>query len=179
MSYKSKIYIVIAGFVLLTLIMFLFVFGKLQERNLRLSTDVANQRRTLEQLAQEQKSYEQGKRDIESLAGKNIQPDELFSRDTRLVKEITTLEDLSQAYSLEMNMQIAGTAKDGQKTKSSSEILSIPYTLTLTGPFDKVLSFLDSTENLQFITPVKTIAISAQKGGVVKATISADFYIKQ
>ncbi len=179
MKYKSKIVILVVLFVFLTATMFLFVFGKLQNRNLRLSTDVATQRRALEQLQQEQKSFEQGKKDLENLQSRTVQPEDLFSRDTRVVKEIKTLEDLSAVHSLEMNLQVAGTAKDAQKVKSSTQVLFIPYTITVTGPFDKVLAFMDTMENLSFISPVKNVAMVAEKTGVVKTTISADFYIKK
>lgn len=179
MKYKSKIIILVSSFIALSAIMFLFVFGKLQARNLRLSTEVATERRALEQLQQEQRSFEQGKKDLENLQSRTVQPDDLFSRDTRVVKEIKTLEDLSTVHSLEMNLQVAGTAKNAQKVKSSNQVLFIPYTITVTGSFDKVLAFLDSMENLSFISPVKNIAMIAEKTGVVKATISADFYIKK
>lgn len=179
MKYKSKIYIVVFSFFLVSAIMFLFVFGKLHDRNIRLSTDVSSKRQTLEQLAQEQRSFEQGKKDVEALKTKAVQPGELFSRDTRVVKEIKTLEDLSKINELDMTLLISGTAKNAQKVKSSAQILSLPYSVTVTGAFDKTLAFLDSIENLNFITPVKTLTISAQKGGVVKSTISADFYIQK
>jgi hypothetical protein len=179
MKYRSKTYIIALLFFVVAFVMFFFVFDKLQVRNTKLSADVAAQRKTLEQLLQEQHSFEQGKKDIENLKTKKIQPSDLFSRDTRVVKEIKALENLSKIYTLEMNLQIAGTAKNAQKVKSFSQILSIPYTVTVTGPFDQVLAFLDCTENLNFVTPVKSIVISAQKSGGVKTLISSDFYIKQ
>lgn len=179
MKYKSKIYLVTLIFFGLAAIMFFFGFGRLHTRNVRLSSDVAAQRQTLEKLLQEQHSFEQGKKDIETLKIKSIQPDDLFSQDTRVVKEIKTLEGLSNTYTLDMNLLVSGTAKDAQKVKSSTQLLFVPYSIEVSGPFDKVLAFLDSAENLSFISPVKTLSISAQKGGVVKTILTADFYIKK
>jgi hypothetical protein len=179
MKYKSKIYLVTFIFFVIAAIMFLFVFGRLHDRNARLAAQVAAQRQTLEQLLQEQRSFTQGKKDLETLKTKPTQPDDLFSRDTRVVKEIKTLEDLSATYALDMNLQVSGTAKDAQKVKSSTQLLFVPYSLTVTGPFDKVLAFLDSSEHLSFISPVKTLTLSAQQEGIVKTTLTADFYIKK
>jgi len=179
MTYKSKISLVVAIFLAVAAIMFFFVFPRFHSRNVKLSLDVSSQRQTLEQLLQQQRSYEQGKKDLETLKTKPVQPDELFSRDTRVVKEIKTLEDLSKTYALDMSLQVSGTAKDAQKVKSSTQLLFVPYSLSVTGPFDKVLAFLDSAEHLSFISPIKTIAITAQKDGIVKTTLTADFYIKK
>jgi Tfp pilus assembly protein PilO len=179
MKYKSKIYLITLIFFALAAIMFLFVYPSLHSRNARLAASVASQRQILEQLLQEQRSFAQGKKDIETLKTKPIQPGELFSADTRVVKEIKTLEDLSKTYGLDMNLQVSGTAKDAQKVKSSNQLLYVPYSLSVEGPFDKVLAFLDSAENLSFITPVKTMSISAQKEGIVKTTLTADFYLKK
>lgn len=179
MTYKTKIYALSLGFIVIVFIMFFFVYGRLQSRNTQLSTDVASQRKALEQLLQEQRSYELGKKDIESLKTRTVQPDDLFSRDTRLVKEIKTLENLSKANEVEMSLQITGTAKNAQKVKSFSQILSIPYSITIKGEFDKILAFLDSAENLSFVSPVKTINITAQEEGGVLTVVTADFYIKQ
>lgn len=179
MTFRLKIYVVVGAFIVLALAMFLLVFKSLQSRNAVLSADVADKRQSLEQLLQEQRSFEQGIQDLENLKTRPFQPENLFSRDTRVVKEIQILEDLSKIYSLDMVLQISGTAKEAQKVKSTSELLSVPYTMEITGPFDKVLAFLDSSENLSFISPVKTLNITALEDGGVKATLTADFYLKK
>ena len=179
MKYKTKISLVAVVFAAIAAIMFFFIFPRFHSRNVNLSVEVSSQRQTLEQLLQQQRSFEQGKKDLETLKSKPIQPDELFSRDTRVVKEIKTLESLATTYALDMKLQVSGTAKDAQKVKSSSQLLSVPYSLTVSGPFDKVLAFLDSAENLPFITPVKTLVVSAEKEGIVKTILTADFYIKK
>lgn len=179
MNHKSRIYIVVGAFAVITAVMFFYVFGKLHGRNQNLSITVASERQTLEQLQEQQRSYEQGKKDVASLKAKPVQPEDLFSSDTHLVKEIKTLEDLSHSYALEMTLEVSGTAKNAEKVKTSPNILSIPYTITVTGSFDKVLSFLDKSERLAFISPVKKIAVSAQKGASVRTTVSGDFYIKK
>lgn len=179
MKYKSKINLVVLIFAVISFVMFYFVFGRLHDRNQKLSLEVADQRQTLDQLQQEQKSFEQGKKDIATIKTKSVQPEDLFNSDTHVVKEIKTMEDLSKTYALDMNLQVSGTAKDAQKVKTSTQLLSVPYSITVTGAFDKVLAFLDSTENLSFISPVQTLSVSAQKGGLVKTTVTAYFYIKK
>ena len=168
------------GFVVIAAAMFLFGFGLLEGRNAAVGAEVTAKKQEYDQLLQEQKSYQAGKNDLATLKTKSVQPEDLFSQDTHVVREIKALEDLSKAGGLDMVLQVAGTAKEAQPLKNASgKLYIVPYTLVLTGPFDKVLNFIDNTEHLDFVTSVRTLTIAAQKGNVVKVSISADFYIKQ
>jgi H+/gluconate symporter-like permease len=64
MNHKSRIYIVVGVFAVITAVMFFYVFGKLHSRNQNLSITVAAERQTLEQLQEQQRSYEQGKKNV-------------------------------------------------------------------------------------------------------------------
>ena len=85
---KVKIIILVAVFFLFALGMYLFGFGIMASKNQIVSDAIAQQNVELEVLLREQKSFEQGKKDLAILEKSQFPPDELFSSDTKVVKEI-------------------------------------------------------------------------------------------
>lgn len=133
-SYKYKIYTVIGGVMVLTLIFFLFVYGSMNSHNDTLAIAVAAKNQEYQEVLAEQQSYELGKKDLESLKSKPFQPSDLFSQDTKVVKEVKTLESIAQGLGVEFTMQVSGTIKTAPKlTQASAQIFIVPYVMILEG----------------------------------------------
>lgn len=178
MNPRTKTYIAIGILGLVFAIAFGYVFPKLNAKNLAAKESLNEKNTELAEFQEEQKSYELGKRDLGGLAEKPIKPEELFSKDTKVVKEVKTLEDLAKSLALESRLTVAGTAKNATKLpKANAQILTIPYTLSVQGKYDKVVNFLDYSEHLNFIMSYRTVTMVAEKDGLVKALFSGDFYI--
>src|SRR6476469_3710710 len=120
---KTKVILVIAGFIVFALFMFLYGYGILGGRN-QASTDAVTAKKSeLEVLLREQKSFEQGKKDLAELEKTSYPPEELFSSDTKLVKEIQQLESAAQLYSLDLNIGINGSTKVATKVPGTTSEL--------------------------------------------------------
>lgn len=177
---KLKIIIVVVLFVFFVIGMMMFGYGIMSSRN-QAAADVISQRRIeLEVLQREQKSFEQGKKDLAQLEASDYPPGELFSSDTKVVKEIQQLESVAQRYDLTMNISVVGTAKTAVKVPNTSgELYAVPYTITLTGPFPNALKFMQMAERLPFITHAKDLAISVTAADKARTVISSEFYLKK
>ena len=179
-SYKYKIYGLLAAVVVVVLIFFVFVYGWMNKKTAALADAVAVKNQEYSQVLAEQKSYELGKKDLAALQTKQLQPDDLFSQDTKVVKEIKTLETLAHSLGIDFILEVSGTVKTAPKlAKSAGPIYTVPYTVTLEGPFDKVVNFVESTEHLAFVTQTKSLSISVTDAGKTRAILSSEFYIKQ
>ncbi len=179
-SYKYKIIIAVVLFVLLALGMFIYGYKILDQRNQVMSDAAMERESEYALLKTEQTSFEQGQKDLETLAKKEIPPDELFSKDTKVVKEIKALEDLAAANSVSFSLSISGTSKTAIKTVgSASDVYTVPYTATLRGSFDDVMRYMQKSEHLPFVTHTTSFNINSDEGGLVKAILNSVFFIKK
>jgi hypothetical protein len=179
MSYKYKIYTLLAVIAVVALVFFLFIYSWMDGKNQALADAVAIKNQEYAEVLAEQQSYEFGQKDLTALAEKPLQPDDLFSQDTKVVKEIKTLETLAQTLGLEFTLQIAGTIQTAVKLpKASGQLYLVPYTVTVEGPFDKLVNYIETAENLNFVTQTKNLVIGAGESGRVRATLTSEFYIK-
>lgn len=180
LSYKYKIIIALAVFVLFAAGMFFYGYGILESRN-QILARAATERETEYQLLEvERKSFEQGQKDLTSLAKKNIPPSELFSKNTKVVKEIKILESIAAQNNVTFSLSISGTAKSALKAVgTTSEIYTIPYGATLEGSFDGIMKFMQQIEHLPFVTHVKQMNITALENGNVRSQLNSEFYIKK
>jgi Tfp pilus assembly protein PilO len=180
LSYRHKIYITSIILVALALVFFWLVFPRVQKSNAAISGKLFERNKEYQVLLSEQRSFEQGKRDLASFESKPYKPDQLFSRDTSLVNEIKTLEERSSALGLNFVMNVSGTAESAPKVPGTQgSIYNIPYTATVTGSFDNIVTFINYMEHLPFITHTKVLTFTAQSEGGLKATLSANFFIKR
>lgn len=180
LSYKYKIIILAIAFILLNVCMFTFGYGILETRN-RALADTASQRHLeLDVLQREQKSFEQGKKDLTALDKKDYPPDELFSKDTKVVKEIQILEDTAHKFGVDLTLSISGTTKTAVRAPDTSgELYTVPYTVTLKGSFTGVMQYIETAEHLPFVTQTNKVTISATEDNQVSAVLAATFYIKK
>jgi len=159
--------------------MFGFGYGILEARNQVRLESVVEKGLELEVLQREQRNFEQGKRDLISLEEKTYPPQDLFSKDTRVVKEIRELEILSQRYNLEFNLTVTGTASEATKAEGvSGELLVVPYQVAIEGAYNNILRYIEAAEHTTFINQTKSISFNAIESGITRAEIISQFYLK-
>jgi Tfp pilus assembly protein PilO len=178
MFHKSKIITGIAVWLVITLALFLYGFRILDHSNQTLADQLLAQKNSYRQLEAEQRSYQLGKKDLEALAQKSYQPSDFFSNDTKLVKEITSLEALAGDYGLDFRLQVSGTIDSAIKSPGAAgPIVLVPFSISVSGPFAKVVDFMDQTEHLAFILHVKALSVSAADKGNVATVMSGNFFL--
>lgn len=179
-SARIKLFIVIGAFAAFAALMFAYGYGIMDSRN-QARMDLVNQKNIeLEVLQKEQKNFEQGKIDLANLSEKAFPPQELFSKDTKVVKEIRILEDLAGRYNLDMNLSVAGSSKTATKVPGlTSELYLVPYVLTVTGAYNNIMQFVEAVEHANFVTQTKAIEITATENGQSRAELSSEFYLKK
>lgn len=176
---KLKIIILVAGFAVFLVLMFLFGYGIMGGKNEVLADSYTQRRIELEVLQREQKNFEEGKKELAKLEQAVYPPDELFSRDTKVVKEIKQLEEAAKLYELQMKISISGTTKSATKVPTSSgELFAIPYTITLKGAFANTLLFMQAMEKMPFVTHAKQVDVSVGAENISTTVIASEFYIK-
>lgn len=177
---KIKIILVLVGFVLFTSAMFWFGYDIIGKRNQEIADSIAKQRVELNLLQREQKSFEEGKKDLAELAKSAYPPEDLFSRDTKVVKEIQQLEAIAQKYDLELTLTVSGTSQTAVKVAgTTAELFAVPYKIILTGKFENTLQFMQATQRLPFITHAMDVSVVATKDDQTRTQISSEFYIKK
>lgn len=180
LNYRTKIFIITALLALLIGGMFLFGYGVMAARNQAITDKLGGKNLELEILRREQESFERGKIDLAALEKASYPPEELFSRDTKLVKEIQQLESAAQLHNLALTISISGTSQAAVKVAGTrGELFVVPYTLTLKGDFANTLLFIQEMEHLPFVTRAKEIAVTTAEGEGSTTIVSAEFYIKK
>lgn len=180
-SVKSKIVMVGIGFVVLSGVMYGYIFPWLDRANTSLAESVKATRKEFLEVEAEQRNFELGKRDLATLASKPIRPDNLFSGDTSLVTEIEILEQVAEDLELSLDITVSGTAATAPKAKTSTDIRTIPFAVHIEGTYSSVIHFLEFLEHAKFVTYIKTLNIAPSKDGTsfVGAQLSGNFYIKK
>ncbi len=180
LTYRIKLFIVIILFAVFAGCMFGFGYNILESKNTTRLDIVNKQNLELEVLKREQKNFEQGKTDLASLAKKPHPPSDLFSKDTKVVKEIRILEEFADRYNLDLTMSISGSSKTAVKASGvSSELSVIPYTVVVVGPFVNILNYITSTEHTSFVTHTQGVQISSLGNGNSRAILESQFYLKK
>jgi len=180
LSNKYKIIIAIVLFAIFGIGMFMYGYGILEQRNQILATAATERQAEYELLKREQKSFEQGQKDLADLARRPFPPADFFSKDTKVVKEIKILEDLASRFGVMLSLSITGTTKTALLAPGTlSEVYLIPYTATIEGSFENLIQYMQETEHLPFVTHTKMITASAIENGAVRAILNSEFYIKK
>lgn len=177
---KYKIAIMGVVFLLFAVVMFMFGYKIFATRNQGLADSTSQRRLEYEVLQREQKSSEQGKKDLAELENKTYPPTDLFSQDTNVVKEIKTLEDAATKNNIALSLQISGTAKTATKVAGvSSELYTVPYIVTMEGTFTDLMNYVQTTEHMPFVSYTKVMNINAIDDGKVRMVMNSDFYIRK
>lgn len=180
LSAKYKVIILLVVFIAIAVVMFTFGYDILGGRNQALSEGASKQRLEYDILQREQRSAEQAKKDLAELENKPFPPQELFSKDTKVVKEIKILEDNAAKYGVSMSLTIAGNTKTAPKVAGvSTELFTVPYVLTLEGSFENLMNYVQATEHLPFVSYTKVVNMSASADNKIRLIMNSDFYIRK
>lgn len=176
---RIKLFALIIGFAIFAGFMFGYGYSILENKNQARIDEVNAKSLELEVLRREQQNFEQGKRDLATLDEKTYPPQDLFSKDTRVVKEIRELEALANRYSLDFELQVAGTSATAPKAVGvSANLLQVPYSVTVTGGFNNIIKYIEATEHTTFINQALALTIAAVNDGKTSAVINSQFYLK-
>ncbi len=179
LSPKIKIYISIVIWLLVSGILFGYVFPRIDQANQDQVTGFANARKNLDKVKAEQESYRLAKQDLENVTKEHIQPDGFFSKDVTLVNEIQTIENMADTYHVTVDLTgLSGTLQNSQKAPTRSQIFLVPYALVVHGGFTEVLNFLDNLEHVPFVTTINSVSMSIAAGDTVNLVLGANFYLK-
>jgi Tfp pilus assembly protein PilO len=180
-SSKIKIVILVVAFALFAILMFMYGYDILATRNQALADAAAQRHLEYEVLQREQRNFDQGKKDLAELSEKKHPPTDLFSKDTKVVKEIQMLEATAARFGLTMSLNVSGTVKTAPKVPGvSGELYLVPYIVVLNGPFEDIMRYIQAIEHMPFVSYTKLMSLSyddVEKN--VQATINSDFYIKK
>lgn len=180
LGYRFKIVILLVVFSLFTFGMFAMGYDIFAGRNQSLADSAAQRRLEYDVLVREQKIFEQGKKDLAELESKPYPPEELFSKDTKVVKEIKLLEDTAARYGVSLTLSVSGTAKTAPKVGGvTGDLVLVPYTVTLEGAFENLMKYVQESEHLPFVTYTKVMTINALPNGNSRMVLNSDFYIKK
>lgn len=180
LSAKNKIILLLLAWLILTAAMFSQFFKILDSQNQATLDSMAQERKDLVRLQDQDASYKKAQADLQELAGKNYQPEIFFTSDISLVNEIQALENLATKYNLKMQLSgVAGTIGTLANAGTITPIGIVPYGIALNGDFYEVINFIESLEHLSFITNPTDLSIRAADNGNVSASMTANFYLKK
>jgi Tfp pilus assembly protein PilO len=180
---KTKIYLWFAVWAALTGLVLGYVFKGMDQANQNILAEISKAQAEKGVLAAERDSYNQAKQDLAAMQKKNLQPQDFFSQDVTLVAEIKTLEALGEKLNVTFDLSgLSGTVKTVPKANTLSAILAVPYSISLKGTFGNVVAFIETMENLDFITTLNSVSLAAGSGkdsDLVIANLTANFYLRQ
>jgi Tfp pilus assembly protein PilO len=180
MSAIYKIYLTLAFWVGLSAFMFFYGFNVLGSVNVRAAADISRQKSQLLALQAQQQSYLLSQRDLQQMQAEKVQPEDFFSVDITLVKEIQTLEDLGKSLGVNLTLGgISGIVSPLPKGKSEVELYTLPYSISVSGTLEKTVDFIETLEHLGFITTLNSLSLSSSADGTVSASMGANFYIRK
>lgn len=179
-SVKNKIVLIIVAWLMLSCVMFFYLFSILDASNNNSLLAMDQQNKELAVLNAERDSYNNAKADLDKISKEQISPDSFFSKDVALVNEIKTLESWAQKLNVQMQLSgVSGTINTLPKAKTATSIGTVPYSVNLVGSFTDIVNFIEVLENLNFITNINTLSISALDKGQVSLNLSAFFYLRK
>lgn len=179
-SSKHKIIILVLAWLLLSGSMLFYFFGLQDSANQNLLDSMVKDRIELVQLQAQNDSYKQGQNDLQEMATKPNQPEDFFTRDIALIKEIETLENLSKKLNVQMDLSgVAGTINNAPQAATLTPLAIIRYGLSLNGDLPRVVDFIETMENLSFVSNVTSLTISSANAGSVTANLTANFYLRK
>lgn len=178
-SYKNKI-ILLSGILVLAIAgLFGYFFNLLDKSNAAVVDKILIQKKELLELQAEQRNFELSKQDLNLLASRPYKPDNFFSQDITLVKEIKELEGFASATKVDLTLSVAGTIDTAVKAKTVGEIYQIPYTIQVKGRFANIVAFLKTLEKTDYVTHLTSVNVNTVSSSEVNAVFTGLFYIKK
>lgn len=178
MNIRTKIYLTVMLWLALCAGMFLYGFKILDQSNRTALTQISKKKDQLLALQAEDKNYRLALQDLDEIKNKPIQPQDFFSEDITLVKQLEFLENLGNVRGVSLTLSgISGTIETVPKAATVSPLYAIPVTISLSGPFSKVVDSIENLENLGFAISLNSLNLS-NSGGTVNAGLNASLYIR-
>lgn len=160
--------------------MFFYFFGLQDKMSIKTLDEIWKQSKELKLLEAEQDSYLQAKKDLEELSKKPMQPEDFFSQDITLVKEIQVLETLGDKYNVDLSFSgISGVVSSAPRAKTQSDIVYVPYSVGLQGSFKNVVNAIEALENLDFVTTLNSMSASSGNGDTINVSLTSNFYVRR
>lgn len=179
-SAKNKILILCSVWLVLSASMFLFFFKILDVENQKTLISMGDDRTTLVNLQNEDKSFKQAQSDLNEISSGAYQPNNFFSKDVTFVTEIQTLDNLAAKYNVVMELSgVSGTINTLPPAPTATALAIVPYSLSLTGNLTQVVNFIENMENLNFVTNINAVSVSSSGQNLVTASLSANFYLSR
>ncbi len=180
MSAKNKIVIAVVIWLIASVSMVMYGFGIFSTGNQKMLFQIQESKKELAALQEEKNSYAQAQKDLEQMLKEKIQPQDFFSQDVTLVNELKILEDLQDSLGIKLTVSgVSGTAGSAAKAKTQSDIVSVPYGISASGPFESIVHLVQTLENLPFVTTIGSLAISSGEKGTVNFATNANFYLRR
>ncbi|MBL8030435.1 MAG: hypothetical protein JNN11_04275 [Candidatus Doudnabacteria bacterium] len=179
-SAKQKIIFASLGWVFVSVGMVMYGFGFLAASNQKTVFNIQESKKELAALVEEKNSFTQAQKDLERLQNETLQPEEFFSRDITLVEELRVLESLQETLGVRLSVNgVSGTSKTGIKASAQSDIVSVPYSVAASGPYENIVRLVNTLENLPFVSSISGISLSVGEGDSVNLSLSASFYLRR
>ncbi|MCL5009049.1 MAG: hypothetical protein M1400_01775 [Patescibacteria group bacterium] len=177
----TKIYLTLGIWVVLVAAMFVYGFKIVESSNTEAQAKLSSLSGEMEALKAERDSFNNAKKDLDTLSQKDLQPDNFFSQDVTLVNEVKFFENLSNKLGVKMNLSgPSGTVKSAPLAKSASGvIIYVPYNISIAGTFDQVVEFAQVLEHLPFATQTLGFSMGSISGNQVNATFVGNFYLRR
>ncbi len=179
-SSKKKIYVFGVLWLGLCVLMPARFFKILDGQNQASLGRISEQRREVWLLEAEQDSFNKAKQDLQALAAQEYQAENFFTQEPKFVNELRVLESLGKQFGVIMETSgFSGILRNAQKAKTRNEIFVLPYSLTVQGPFEKVMALLEVLENLDFVNHVSAVNLSAAAGDSVSLSMAVSLYLRK
>ncbi len=180
MPIKIKIYATLALWLGITAAAFAYGFPAIDRSNRAVAANIAQEKSQMLDLETQEQSFLLAKRDLQDLAQQPIQPQDFFSQDVTLVKEIEELEALGKSENVHLTLGgISGTINSEPKAKTKSALYAVPYSITVNGSFADVVNYVQTLEHVDFVTALTSLSMAGSGGDNVTASMSATFYIRK
>ncbi len=179
MEIKTKIYLTLVVWLAVCGAMFLFGFKILQASNKLALGKISEQKNQMLALEAQAENYRLEQEDLENMQKQKMKPQDFFSQDITLVQEIETLENLGKKMNVDLSLSgIAGTITSIAKAPTKSQLFVVPISVSVSGSLSNVTDFIETLENLDYITTPHSLNVSTAGSGEVNSSLSVTLYIR-
>ncbi len=173
----NKLYAWIFGWLALSGLVLFWALPSFADNLTKLQYDHRTQIDELQKLEEQVRNVNQMQRDLNTLKDKQIQPEDFFTSDIRLVNEIQHIESAARVSGVSESLALSGTADKTQQVPSASNLYAVPYVINLKGSYPSIVAFVEYLENSYFVAPVSAVSFGLGDKNVLGATIFGNFLI--